>query len=343
MVALHGMAADRVAVSAGLTRFLRLAMQSLMLGLGAYLVIDLQTTMGAMFAASILLARALQPVELLTGAWRSVAAARSAFQRLRGLLRANPEPAERLALPRPAGRLDVEGVSYAPRGTQKPIIARVGFSLEAGQALGMVGPSGAGKSTLARLLVGVLPPAAGVVRLDGADITKWPRDTIGPWIGYLPQDVELFADTVANNISRFRAGDDQAVIAAAKAAGVHEAILALPEGYDTEIGEGGAVLSGGMRQRIGLARAVYGTPSLVVLDEPNSSLDFEGEAALTACLRELKARRTTVVIVSHRPSTLGIVDQVLVLKGGTVAAFGPREEVLRQFTRPARVATAEAS
>src|SRR4051812_27423081 len=255
-------ASDRAATMQSAIKFLRLSMQSLILGLGAYLVIERLATTGAMFAASILLGRALQPVEQIVGSWRNLVSARSAFHRIRELLTANPPRDLKLELPRPAGRLSVEGLSYAPRGSSKPILRGVGFRVEQGEVLGVIGPSGAGKSTLARHIVGVLTPSAGVARLDDADVSIWPRSMLGRYIGYLPQDIELFADTVAANISRFQSGQDKAVIQAAQMAGVHEMILRLPNGYETQVGEGGAILSGGYRQRIALARAVFGNPSL---------------------------------------------------------------------------------
>jgi ATP-binding cassette subfamily C protein len=331
-------ASDRAANNASLVRFLRLSMQSLILGLGAYLVIERLATVGVMFAASILLGRALAPVEQIVGAWRNMISARGAFQRIKALLASNPVPDPALALPRPAGRLLVEGLVYGIPGSPRPILRGISFRLEAGEILGVIGPSGAGKSTLARQIVGVLAPSFGAVRLDGADVSAWPRESLGRHLGYLPQDIELFADTVAANIGRFRAeDDDNDVIEAARLAGVHEAILRLPKGYETNVGDGGAVLSGGIRQRIGLARAVYGNPSLVVLDEPSSNLDSEGDAALLACITDLKMRGATVVIISHRPNTLGVVDKLLVLKEGAVEIFGPRNEVIGQLTRLASV------
>ena len=327
-------ASDRAATTQSIIRFLRLAMQSLILGLGAYLVIERSATVGAMFAASILLGRALQPVEQIVGYWRNLTSARSAFRRVRELLKANPPRDPALSLPRPAGRLSVEGLTYVLPGTTRSILRNVSFRIEPGDILGIIGPSGAGKSTLARQLVGVLSPTTGAVRLDGADVAPWPRESLGRHLGYLPQDIELFADTVAANISRFRKDDDADVIEAAQLAGVHDMILRLPGGYETQIGDGGAVLSGGHRQRIGLARAIYGNPSLVVLDEPSSNLDSDGDAALLSCIAELKKRGATVVMISHRPNTLGAVDKLLVLRDGTVELFGARDEVITRITRP---------
>jgi ABC-type protease/lipase transport system fused ATPase/permease subunit len=213
----------------------------------------------------------------------------------------------------------------------------VNVAIEPGEIVAIIGPSGAGKSTLARHLVGVLAPVSGAVRLDGADVSKWPHEALGQYVGYLPQDIELFADTVANNICRFRDGDDTEIIQAAQLAGVHDLILALPNGYDTQVGEGAAVLSGGMRQRVALARAVYGNPSLVVLDEPNSNLDADGDAALTECITQLKAKRATVVVIAHRSGTLGVADKILVMKDGTALIYGPRNEVIPKLTRPTTV------
>jgi PrtD family type I secretion system ABC transporter len=326
-------ASDRAATMSSVIRFLRLSMQSLILGLGAYLVIERAATIGAMFAASILLGRALQPVEQMVGSWRNLVSARTSFRRVRDLLASSPPREAILVLPRPKGRLSVESLAYIAPGA-KPILRGISFRIEAGEVLGIIGPSGAGKSTLARQIVGVLAPSAGAVRLDGASVSAWPRTALGPYIGYLPQDIELFADTVSANIARLRTGEDEAVVAAARLAGVHEMILRLPQGYETQVGEGGAVLSGGYRQRIGLARAVYGSPSLIVLDEPSSNLDLEGDAALADCVLELKQKGTTVIIISHRPTTVGVVDKLLLLKDGAVELFGPRAEVMARFTRP---------
>ena len=331
-------ASDRAATTTSVIRFLRLSMQSLMLGLGAYLAIDRLITVGAMFAATILLGRALQPVEQIVGAWRGMISARGAFERVKALLAGNPVRDPALALPRPAGRLSVEGLVFGLRNSRSAILRGISFRLDASEVLGIIGPSGAGKSTLARQIVGVLAPSAGTVRLDGADVSTWPRESLGRYLGYLPQDIELFADTVAANIGRFRVeDDDNDVIEAAKLAGVHEAVLRLPKGYETNVGDGGAVLSGGIRQRIGLARAVYRNPSFVVLDEPSSNLDSDGDASLLGCITDLKTRGVTVVVISHRPNTLGVVDKLLVMKEGTVELFGPRNEVIGQLTRLASV------
>jgi ATP-binding cassette, subfamily C, bacterial len=334
MIERQASASDRAATVSSIIRFLRLSMQSLVLGLGAYLVIERSATVGAMFAASILLGRALQPVEQIVGSWRNLVSARAAFQRVRALLAASPQTESVLSLPRPTGRISVEGLSYAAPGTKKPILRAISLRIEAGEVLGVIGPSGAGKSTFARQIVGVLAPSAGVVRLDGADVSLWPRASLGQYVGYLPQDIELFADTVATNISRFDVGRDEAVIQAAQMAGVHEMILRLPNGYDTQVGEGGAILSGGYRQRIGLARALYGNPSLVVLDEPSSNLDSEGDVALAHAIVALKQRGATVIIVSHRPSTIGVADKLLFLREGVAEMFGSRAEVMARLGGP---------
>lgn len=330
-------ASDRAAATQSIVKFLRLAMQSVILGIGAYLVINRMTTAGAMFAASILLGRALQPVEQTVGQWSALLSARAAFFRIRDLLIASPPSERSLILPRPKGHLSVESVHYMAPGNPRLIVRNASFRLDAGDTLGIIGASGAGKSTLARLIVGVLRPASGVVRLDGADVSTWPRESLGRYVGYLPQDIELFADTVAANISRFRAGADAEVIRAARMAGVHDMILQLPNGYETQVGEGGAALSGGYRQRIALARAVFDKPSLVVLDEPSSNLDAEGDQALTECIVQLKQQGTTVLIISHRPATLATVDKILILRDGAIDMFGGRAEIIAKLNPPSRV------
>ncbi|AMN43727.1 type I secretion system permease/ATPase [Rhodoplanes sp. Z2-YC6860] len=332
-------ASDRAATTSSMIRFLRLAMQSLILALGAYLVIERMTTTGTMFAASILLGRALAPVEQMVGSWRGLTSARAAYNRVRQLLAANPLRDASLALPKPLGRLSVEALTYVIPGTNRAVLRNVNFRIEPGEVLGIIGPSGAGKSTLARQIVGILSPTSGAVRLDGADVAPWPRESLGRHLGYLPQDIELFADTVSSNISRFRNDNDQEVVEAAQLAGVHEMVLRLPSGYETPVGENGAILSGGYRQRIGLARAAYGNPSLVVLDEPSSNLDSDGDVALLSCITELKKRGTTVVMISHRPNTLGVADKLLVLKDGSAEMFGSRDEIIARLTRPGTVQT----
>lgn len=339
-LALQATAGDRSAWITGTIKFSRLFMQALMLGLGAYLVIQQSITAGAMFAAAIILGRALQPVEQLVGAWRQLVAARNAFVRVARLLQERPAAMVRLSLPRPRGRLAVQDLVYVVPGLRRPVLSGIALMLDAGEALGIIGPTAAGKSTLARMIVGVRRPTAGTVRLDGADVASWNRDELGRHIGYLPQDIELFSGTVAENISRFGEDSGESVLAAAAMAGAHEMILGLPQGYETQIGDGGSQLSGGQRQRIALARAVFGNPSMVVLDEPNSNLDGEGEAALSACLRRLKDCGTTVLIISHRIAVLNGADKLLHLQFGTVEAFGPRREVmnrLRQSLAPQSV------
>jgi len=337
MISRQVQASDRAAIMSSMIRFLRLSMQSLILGVGAFLVIERQITVGAMFAASILLGRSLQPIEQIVGSWRNLISAREAYRRIRELLAANPVRAARLELPRPVGHVSVEGLTYAPPRSNKPILKSVSFRIEPGEVIGIIGPSGAGKSTLVRNIVGVLRPNAGTVRLDGADIGTWPRAELGQYIGYLPQDVELFADSVHANISRFQLTRGENVVRAAQMAGVHDMVLRLADGYETQVGEGGMTLSGGYRQRIGLARAVFGHPSLVVLDEPSSNLDAEGEAALSECILKLKQNKVTVILVSHRPSTVAVVDKILLLIDGVVEAYGPRAEILARLSAPRSV------
>jgi PrtD family type I secretion system ABC transporter len=334
----HGRAADRTGIVMGATRFVRLAVQIAVLGMGALLVLENQLTAGAMIAGSIIMGRALAPVEQMIGAWKQLVSARHARRRLTAHLSAPRLRPPGIPLPAPSGRLTAERVSYAAPGGTGTIIKGVSFALEAGESVAIIGPSAAGKTTLLRLLIGVLQPVAGTVRLDGADVYTWLREDFGRHVGYLPQDVELFDGTVIENIARMGEPDPDAVFAAAKRAGCHEMILALPRGYETEIGDGGVFISGGQRQLIGLARALYGAPRLIVLDEPNSNLDGEGEAALLRALATLKQEGTTVVLVSHRPNLVQGVDKVMVLREGMVEMFGPRTEVLKRLIQPARPA-----
>jgi PrtD family type I secretion system ABC transporter len=324
-------ASDLGAALASVIRFLRFSMQSLMLGAAAYLVINRVVLSGTMFAAVILLARALMPIEQVVGTWRQFVSARAAYRRMGGLLSAHPAPRATITLPRPKGALVVHGATFHLPGLARPVLQNIGFAIKPGEMLGVVGPSGAGKSTLAQLIIGIHSPTAGVVRLDGANVARWERADFGRYVGYLPQEIELFADTVASNIARLGAGKDEDIINAAIAAGVHELILGLPSGYETRIGDGGVNLSGGHRQRIALARALYGNPSLVVLDEPSSNLDIEGDIALAKCLEKLKEHGSTVIIISHRQVTLNAVDKILLLQGGTIGMFGSRNVVLAKL------------
>lgn len=312
-----------------LARVTRQGLQIVMLALGAWLVIDMHASPGIMVAATILLGRALQPVEQLIGGWKGLVEARGAWQRL-SERPATSTAGTPLELPAPTGRIEVENVVFSAVAQRPPLIRKIAFTLEAGESLGVIGASASGKTTLIRLILGIWKPQSGVIRLDGADIARWDRDALGAHIGYLPQDVELFGGTVAENIARLGAVDSARVVEAARLAHAHEMILRLPEGYETQIGEAGAVLSGGQRQRIALARAMYGNPRLVVLDEPNANLDAQGEAALAAALKELKARSVTTIMVGHRPALMSQLDKLAVLKEGALEAFGPASAILPQ-------------
>ncbi|MFC0387884.1 type I secretion system permease/ATPase [Muricoccus vinaceus] len=327
---LQQIAADRAAILSSITKFVRLAVQIAVLGVGAWLTLRQQMTSGAAIAGSIIMGRALAPVEQLIGGWKGLVQTRQSFRRLRAFLalprlRPDAEP-----LPAPTGRLTAERLSWAPPGQATPFVKGVTFSLEPGESLGIIGPSGSGKTTLLRLLAGTLTPLAGHSRLDGADLATWPREDLGRYIGYLPQDVELFEGSVFRNIARLQPdATPEGVHRAAKLAGCHEAILRLPQGYETEIGE--TALSGGQRQMVGLARALYGDPRLVILDEPDSSLDGDAEARLLEGLSGLKAIGATVVLVSHRPSLVQGVDKMLVMRDGAAELFGPRAEVMSRL------------
>jgi ATP-binding cassette, subfamily C, bacterial PrsD len=320
------------------SKVLRIMLQSSVLGVGGYLVIHQMATGGVIIAGSILSARALAPVDLAIANWKGFVSARQGWQRLNELLRLMPMQAAPMALQPPVDKLAVENAAAAAPGTQKVVAQDVNFTLERGAGLGIIGPSGSGKSSLARMLVGVWPLVRGTIRLDGATLDQWSAETLGRHMGYLPQDVELLAGTVAQNIARFAPEPDpNAVIAAAKAAGVHDLILGLSDGYGTQIGEQGASLSAGQAQRIALARALFGEPFLLVLDEPNSNLDSEGDEALTAAIQEVKARGGIVVVIAHRPSAIAAVDLLLVMRQGRQQAFGPKDAILGKLTQVAQV------
>jgi PrtD family type I secretion system ABC transporter len=309
------------------TRFTRMALQSLVFALGAWLALDGDLSAGGIFAVSLIVGRALGPVEQVLNLWRQLVQVRGAWDRLDALLHEAGSPVQRMTLPAPQGHLTVNQAS----GQGRPVLVGVSCSAMPGDIVGVIGPSGSGKSTLGRLLIGLEAPAAGQVRLDGAEVTHWPREALGPYIGYLPQAVDLMEGTVAENIARFGSLDAEKVVAAARAAGVHDLVLKLPQGYDTLLGPDGAGLSGGQKQRVALARALYGEPRLVVLDEPNANLDADGEAALHTALIGMKARGATVFVITQRNGVLGLADKLLVLQEGAAVAFGAKQEVLARF------------
>ncbi|MCP5252129.1 MAG: type I secretion system permease/ATPase [Nitrosomonas sp.] len=335
---LQAEASEKAGIVTAISKSATVALQSLMLGLGALLVLENQISPGMMIAASILMGRAIAPVQLLINVWKQFGGARSAYDRLTKLLEQHPAREPGMTLPKPTGAVSVENVTAAPPGSRVPVIKGLNLSLTAGEVLGIVGPSGSGKSTLARLLVGVWPAAAGKVRLDGADVYLWNKEELGPHIGYLPQDIELFSGTVSENIARFGEVDAGKVILAAQRAGVHQMILNMPEGYDTKLGDGGAGLSGGQKQRLGLARAMYDDPALIVLDEPNSNLDDVGEQALLNALIDLRKRRKTIVLITHRSSVISVTNKLLVLQEGVARLFGPTEQVLAELKKQQQAA-----
>jgi PrtD family type I secretion system ABC transporter len=317
---------------ASLSKVTRMMLQSAALGLGAYLVIRQMLMPGAMIACSIMMARALAPIETAITHWRSFVAARDSIGRLtRTLAGIGTDPA-RTALPNPQHSLVAENLTVISPQRGAELVANVGFTAMAGEAIGIIGPSGSGKTSLVRALVGVWPPAQGAIRIDGAALEHWAPEILGPELGYLSQAVDLFDGSIAENIARMAVEpDDGAVVRAAQAAGAHDMILRMPEGYDTRIGQGGTILSAGQRQRVALARALYGDPFLIVLDEPNASLDGEGEAALLQAIRDAKARGAIVILIAHRSGMLSVCDKVLVLRDGAQHAFGPRHEILRNM------------
>ncbi len=330
---------DVASTFGGISRGLRAVLQSALLAVGAWLVIRQEVSPGVMVASSIMMGRALAPVDLAISTWKPFLMAQQSWARLSEMLGSMSETPAVLALPAPQAELRVEALAIAPPGDRRATVNGVSFVVCAGSALGVIGHSGCGKSTLARALVGAWRPASGNIRLDGARFDQWDRTALGRHIGYLPQGTELFDGTIAENIARFdEDADSAAIVAAAQAAGVHDMIVRFEHGYQTRINEAGSALSAGQRQRIGLARALYGDPFLVVLDEPNANLDAEGEAAVVAAIAAVRARRGIVVAIAHRPSAMGAVDLVLAMQGGRVKAFGPRDEVLSQITKPATAA-----
>ncbi len=333
VINLQALASKRAGLISSISKSFRLTVQSLILGLGAYLVIQQEITPGLMIAGSILLGRALSPVDLMIGSWKGFVSARGAYERLNDLLKVVPEEKETMSLPEPQGYLRVENIVVTPPGARLPILKGINFSIDKGESLAIIGPSAAGKSTLARALLGLWSASTGKVRLDNADIYTWNRMELGRHIGYLPQDIELFDGTISENIARFGEVVPKDVIKAAQAAGVHEMILRLPDGYDTVIGGSGGVLSGGQRQRIGLARAMYGNPAFIVLDEPNSNLDDVGEKALSTALQNLRQQGCTVIIITHKVNIINQVDKILVMAEGMVSLFGPRPDVLAKLAQ----------
>lgn len=341
---LQSLASKRAGTISGSSKFVRNFLQSVMLGVGAWLVITTHDfSAGLMIAGTIILGKALGPIEHLISSWKAFLDARTAYGRLDDFIKGLAEEEQHMELPPPTGQLTFEHVSFGIRSTNKVIVRDVSFSLSAGESLGIIGASAAGKSSLARLITGVWAPQVGTVRLDGSDIDNWRKENLGQYLGYLPQDVELFAGTIAENIARLEIPDSEQVIAAAKLAGVHDMILQMADGYDTQIGEGGAVLSGGQRQRIGLARALFGNPRLVVLDEPNASLDEAGERALLRALGHLRQNGATTVVITHKMSVLANVDKLLIMQEGTVAAFGPRNAVLAHIAKKQQEASEAAA
>lgn len=330
---LQSQASDKGGIVSAISKTFRMLIQSLILGLGAYLAVNHEISPGLVIAGSVLLGRALAPIDLIIGSWKGFIAARSQYDRLNDTLdKLHAEP-ERMALPAPQGHVLVENLIVCPPGSKNPILRGISFGVPAGSVVGIIGPSASGKSTLARALMGVWAPQNGVVRVDGADISNWDKNQLGPYMGYLPQDIELFEGTISENISRFADVDAEKVVRAAKTAGVHEMILLLPDGYDTVIGSEGVNLSGGQRQRIGLARAIYGLPRLILLDEPNSNLDEVGERALASAIQELKQTGATIFVITHRTTILSQLDRLLVMNSGGVSMYGPRDQVMEELNK----------
>ena len=333
-VASSSQAAQRGGFYSGAIRFVRMLIQILIIAVGAWLVVERIIPSGLLFANMILASRALAPIERMVGSWKALIEAHEAYKRLDKILLEYEPPEPVTKLPQPQGALTVENVSFAPGGAPALVLINLNFKIEPGDFVGIIGPSGAGKSTLARLIVGIWKPNSGTVRLDGADVYSWDREDFGRNVAYQPQDTELFAGTVRNNIARFLPdATDEEVVAAAQQANAHELILRLPKGYETELGEGGAVLSAGQRQRVGLARTLFGNPKVIILDEPNANLDQDGETALLAALERAKKRGATIIMISHKPAMFSLADKILVLVSGQISDYGARDEVLGRLMK----------
>lgn len=335
-------ASDKAAKISTITRLVRTAWQSLAMGLAMLLILDGQISGGVMMAAGFLISKAMLPAEQAISSWRQLDGAKASYNRLCQLLEEFPQQTERMSLPTPTGAIRIERLMVTPPGSKRPAVNGIDLALNKAEVLAVIGPSASGKSTLARAMVGVWPASHGSVRLDGAEINQWDSEALGPHLGYLPQDIELFDGTVAENIARFGEVDSDQVIEAATLAGIHQMVLRFPQGYDTQLGPGGLGLSGGQKQRIGLARALYGKPALIVLDEPNSNLDDAGESALVAAIDALRKHGSTVVLVTHRPNVLAVVDKLLVLQEGTQKMFGPRDQVLKALLPASATSSATA-
>jgi ATP-binding cassette subfamily C protein EexD len=336
-------ASDTAGKWANVSKTTRQMFQSLTYGLGAYLAINGEISSGMIIAGAVLLGRALQPLDLLTNTWKQFADARESYYRLNDLLKSFPEIPETMQLPAPKGEIKVENIVVVPPASTIPALKNINIFIPKGSIVGIIGPSASGKSTLVRAILGVWPLYAGKVRLDGADIHQWNSTELGEYIGYLPQDIELFEGSISENIARFGEINPVAIVEAAKIAGVHEMILRLPQGYDTVVGAGGATLSGGQRQRVGLARALYKNPPVIVLDEPNSNLDDEGEKALLKALLKMKEHKSTIILVTHRPNILSIVDKIAILSQGILTKYGNKEEVIQELQQSAKVASQSSS
>lgn len=334
VVATQAVTSERVAAVNAVSKFVSMLVQAALLGVGAWLAIEQLISPGVMMASSIMMGRALSPVQMVVGQWKRIVALRGSYDRLQQIFANLPDQGVTADQPDPIGKLDVQQIVVVPPTGGRPVVKGVSFAAAPGEVIAIIGSSGSGKSSMARALAGVWPLVQGTIRLDGKHFQEWDPNRLGKHIGYLPQNVELFAGTIAQNIARLGKVDDKAVIAAAKAAGAHDLILRLPKGYDTQIGEGGGALSGGTRQRVGLARALYGNPRLIILDEPNANLDDEGDRALHRAILEMKKDGRTVVVVTHKPQMLSVVDKILVISFGLTLAFGPRDAVLQSLRAP---------